>query len=372
MCRKKSSYYVTIVVYRFLTPILALSLSLSQPAQSSVRCEQLFNTGLVGAITQQIIRLNPARLFSKKTILNLTQQQVIELDEFLQSDSFKRPYGMAPGTREPMFMFFWNSLPPGKRDILSFVFESLTNSPKKFRMEFSDLLAANGLPKQKYSSMMEVLINNWHEHLSFAEKPLSFNNWIESLNEIYQQRIRTAEINPSDLARKFELGGKQKNASDLWTTTHGVNMLPTKIEGGKHWVKVNETWLKCIINESDKSMRVLVPREMIRRAAWNPIYSEVLQKKISDGTKPLAHYPAFIAGNGVFYLSDGNHRFILDSRKEVWLELSYPAKTSPFSISLDAIGIAQPTIDKLLQFKNREIDLPGLIGEANAGLFIYF
>ena len=110
---------------------------------------------------------------------------------------------------------------------------------------------------------------------------------------------------------------------------------------------------------------------MVGRAAWNPIYTEGLKAKIASGQRKLAQYPAFLATNGIFYLSDGNHRYILDDRPEVWLEMSYPARTASMSNSFDAIGLAQPSIEKLVSLQKGEITLEDLIGPANAAKIIY-
>lgn len=279
---------------------------------------------------------------------------------------------MGRGLKDPLFFHFMNQLSPAKKESLLLLFEQASNHPKKFRGELNDLLEFNGIKPPESSTMMEVLINNWFEHLNQNEGLVAFSTWLDQINKTYSQKIRQGELNPAELEQKFQYGLKLKAAADNWLSKHGVNTLPVKFENGTHWVQIKETWFKCSINEKTNSIRILVPREIISRAAWNPIYSEVVQKKLADGVKPPAQYPAFVGANGLIYPTDGNHRLIIDGRKEVWIEMSYPARTASFSNTFDAIGIPQPSIEKLLQFDNKEIDLPGLIGADSAARFIYF
>ena len=89
------------------------------------------------------------------------------------------------------------------------------------------------------------------------------------------------------------------------------------------------------------------------------------------GERPLSVYPGFIGADANFYLSDGNHRFAVDQRPEVWVELGYPALNSSLPITFDALGISQPSVEQKLQLMNGEISLVDLIGAVLAQKFFY-
>jgi hypothetical protein len=109
----------------------------------------------------------------------------------------------------------------------------------------------------------------------------------------------------------------------------------------------------------------LIPQTLERYQLWNGI------KKLAEGARPLNFYDGFLGANAYFYLSDGNHRFAIDTRPEVWIEMSYPAKSSSYRITFDAMGIPQPSIENLLKFNNNEISLADLIGEDLSKAFLF-
>ncbi len=345
--------------------ILAFGLLFNLQAALAVnKCESLFypKPGYLQTLKN---------IFSKKPGLQLTENQVLELTEFMGSDLNIKPYGLGRGTHDPLFMYIWSLIPQQKKLTISFLFENSPPEFKKFRMAISEVLVEHKLGNFSSSTFLELLLNNWGEHLFYSTSKKSFSAWVSQLELQHTQRLNSGEISLHELKTKFELGVSYKVAGTNWQNIYGVNELPIKFENSQHQVLVNGSWLKAQIDKTKKSIRILAPRNMVGRAAWNPLSSAVLQAKIANGHRQLSQYPAFLATNGTFYLSDGNHRFALDARPEVWLEMSYPAKTSSMSVSFDAIGIPQPSIEKQLSFFNKEITLEDLVAPAIAERILY-
>lgn len=345
--------------------LIALFVLLIHPcADAKIKCEALFNPK---AGFGEKIRT----LFSRKAKVQLTAEQALELKEFLASHLNIKPYGMGRGTHDPLFIFIWSQIPPQKKLALIFLFENSPQEFMKYRNAITELLSEHQLENSSSATFLELLYSNWGEHLNGTAPKLSFSDWMTQLEYNFNQRLNSGEFRSQDLKLKFEQGVQFKNAGSFWQYLYGVQVLPTRVENTQNLILVNGTWLKAQIDKGKNTIRILAPRHMIGRAAWNPIYSEVLQAKMTNGHRQLSEYPAFIATNGTFYLSDGNHRFILDTRAEVWLEMSYPAKTSSMSVSFDAIGLSQPPVEKQLALMNKEITLEELIGHANAAKLIY-
>lgn len=344
---------------------IAIFLLLAHPnADAKIKCEILLNPK--PGFTDRI-----KNIFARKTPKNLTSEEVLELKEFLESDQNIKPYGMGRGTNDPLFAFMWGQIPQPKKIVLINIFESAPQEFKKFRGAISELLAKHQLDNSTSATFMDLLLSSWGDKLNDGSTKLLFSDWIAQLEQQYLQRLNSGELRVEDLKIKFEQGVQYKSAGSFWQSVIGVHVLPEKTEGSQHMVLVNGSWLKAQIDKSKNSIRILAPRQMIGRAAWNPIYSAVLQEKLANGHRQLKEYPAFLATNGTFYLSDGNHRFVLDTRQEVWLEMSYPAKTASMSISFDAIGLPQPSIENQLRLMNKEITLEDLIDKAIAAKLIY-
>ncbi len=345
--------------------LIALFVLLVHPcADAKIKCEILFNPK--PGFTEKL-----KGLFTRKAQLTLSDEQALELKEFLASDLNIKPYGMGRGTHDPLFIYIWGLIPHPKKLALIYLFENTPQEFKKYRNVITELLSEHQLDSSASATFLELLFSNWGEHLNGDTAKLNFTDWISQLEVKYNQRLNAGEFRIQDLKKKFEQGVQYKNAGTFWQNVYGVHEVPTKMDNSQYLVNINGTWLKAQINKANKSIRILTPRQMIGRAAWNPIYSEVLRAKIANGHRQLSEYPAFLATNGTFYLSDGNHRFMLDTRTEVWLEMSYPAKTSSMSISFDAIGLSQPSIEKQLSLMNKEITLEELIGEELAAKLIY-
>lgn len=345
--------------------LFAVFLLLAHPcAEAKIKCETLFNPKPPG-FAERI-----KGIFTRKAPQTLTSDQALELKEFSVSDLNIRPYGLGRGTQDPLFMFIWSQIPQSKKTALIDLFENGPQEFKKFRSAISEQLTQHQIESTSSTTYLDLLFSNWGDHLnSTSGTILVFSDWMTLLERQYLQRLNAGEFRVHDLKIKFEQALQFKNAGNYWKSVLGVHVLPVKTEGSQHFVLVNGTWLKAQIDKN--SIGILTPRSMIGRAAWNPIYSEVLQAKIANGHQQLKKYPAFLATNGTFYLSDGNHRFILDTRSEVWLEMSYPAKTASMSISFDAIGLPQPSIEKQLKLMNKELTLEDLIGEVIAAKLIY-
>lgn len=309
------------------------------------------------------------QFLAKKNQIELQESQVRELKDFADSGHNIKPYGAGRGANEPLFMYMWTTFPETRKMALSVLFGSAPTEYKKYRSSVSETLSRYHIEAEGNGTYIELLLSNWGDYLKENQRPVDFAKWITELQQKFEQRLRLGEFHIQELKLKFETGVKITEASAYWKNL-GVKRLETRVNNVEQQVLVNGRWLRCEVDNQQKTIRILAPRDMVGRAAWNPLYTEVLIAKMA-GHRTLAKYPAFLATNGIFYLSDGNHRFALDTRQEVWVEMSFSATTSSMSISFDAIGLRQPPTEDLVRLQNNETTLEDLIGSSNAARIIY-
>lgn len=369
--RKFSYHFETLktVLTTYLVALLLLSL-FSQNSEAQIKCETLFKPTITQRILAPLSALNP---FSKKEQLVLSPEKVELLKALVQDSKLARPYGLRRGESEPMLIMMWHELKPEHRDV---IFEVLDDGPAdfaKFRSHFSKILERHKIESDSSHSFLEHLLSNYADHLKFQTPVKKFSNWMLDNVALFEARLKTGELNLQNLRSELQTAIQMKIVSDKWQSQYGVNALPVVKDAQNNiYVQLKSgDKLTAKISSDLKTIKMLVPKSLIGRAAWNPIYSEVLQAKIAAGTKPPEVYDGFLATNGIFYLTDGNHRFILDSREKVWIQMSHPAKSSPMSVSFDAIGLKQPSVEVLMDFFNGKLTLEDLIGGANANRIEY-
>jgi hypothetical protein len=345
--------------------MIAFVFLLSLSAHSAEKCESYFKPNFIARLNQKFINL------SSRDTLELSQSQISDLKKILTHEEFKKPYGMPPRGSSPMFWYIWEITPLTIKETITYIIEKSPQNQRDLRKNINSVLEKNGLNENKFDSFLETIISTWSDYVQFNTNPKSFSDWVKTEYSSYLEQIRSGEISVSDLKQSYRLGLNYRKASKAWGTQIGVSTLKTKTENNQSFVQIKDQWYKCQIDAQDKSIKILVPRELVRRAAWNPLYTEVLTKKLASGAKPLKQYPGFLAANAYFYLSDGNHRFAIDTRPEVWIEMSYPAQSSSYGITFDAMGIRQPSVENLLKFNNNEISLADLIGEDLSKAFIF-
>ncbi len=350
---------------------LLITLLFISPCHAKLQCEKLFKPSFTETIRAGLNYLNPLRGLSKNKISVITSDEAIEIAEFFKSDLNMRPYGMAQNQSEPLMMYIWNLIPEGKKSALVSLIQNSDQSFTKFHSSMSNALSAHQIELGVGSTFFSALVRNWTDSIRFSSEPMSFENWIAEALQSYNKRLHNGDLNLQELKFRYDQGLVFNRASEHWKNSFGVHILQTRESNGETQIFINGQWLKTKINKSENSILILAARTMVKRAAWNPIYSKVLQQKIESGQRPLAKYPSFIGTDGFFYLSDGNHRFTIDNRPEVWLEMSYPARTSSMSNTFDAIGIPQPSIENLAKLLANEITLESLIGETFAAKIIF-
>jgi hypothetical protein len=351
--------------------VVALLLTLfSQKSQAQIKCEALFIPSLSQRILAPLSAFNP---FARKEQLVLSPEKIELLKELVQDSKYARPFGLRRGESEPLLIMMWHELKPEHRDL---IFEILDDGPtefSKFRSHFSKILERHKIESASSHSFLEHLLSNYADHLRFQTPVKKFSNWMQDNVAHFEARLNSGELNLQKLRSELQTALQMKLVSDKWQSQYGVNELPLIKDAQKNvfvQLKSGDT-LPVKISSDGKTIKMLVPKSIISRAAWNPIYSEVLQAKIAAGTKPPEVYDGFLATNGLFYLTDGNHRFILDSREKVWIQMSNPAKTASMSISFDAIGLKQPSVEVLMNFFDGKLTLEDLIGGANAARITY-
>ena len=345
----------------FFTPALS----------NSLQCTSLFHASSTARVAEAARRFVPELLLPQRKGIVLDQIKRNDWSDLVLKDDFKKPYGMGRDAKNPLFFFIWNSLPEAKRDLLVLLLHESSKNKKNFRADLNKLLAANRLTIPSSHTFVDVLINEWSDYIKSIDSPLNVIDWLKELNNQLEIGLRDGKVSLNELASSYSFGLRASVAKENWQSVHGTFSLPVQHRDGKDWLGVQGKWFQAELNHTQKKVRVLVPRGLIKRAAWNPIYSEVLQQKIQSGTPPPAAYPAFVASDGHIYLSDGNHRFILDQRGEVWVEMGIPIRTVSLSVSFDALGIPQPSIEKIISFNEGAIDLAELAGADSNSKFFY-
>ena len=342
-------------------------------AHAKLRCESLFKPSLTQSISQRLQILNPSRYFNKSPNLTLSALHIDALNELSAKPEWKRPYGMGRDENSPLFIFMWQNLKPEMREAISIVLDNAPTDQKKFRNYLDEIYKANEISHPSGHTFLDSVISSWIDVVKFKKPNFSFSEWIKNIEQNFENRIRTGELNRQNIQMQFDKAKRFNEVQEEWHSRYGVFALEEKAsEGNRRIIKLKSGHeLDAVVSSDGKSIKLKVPRNLVGRAAWNPIYTEVLQDKISKGVKPPEIYDGFLATNGTFYLTDGNHRFILDQRQEVWIRLSYPAKTASMSISFDAFGFSQPKVETLVEFFDGKKTLEDLIGGANAARIQY-
>lgn len=342
MAFHRSSQFETLKVLLVLLLFLAAPQSFSAP-----RCEDLFKPGFVTRIMNWLP-------FAKKA--DLSEAQINELKGILEDTRFERPYGMARDEKDPMFTYLWLQMSVSQRQVLTEIIEAAPKEFKKFYSSITSALESKNL-EIKHQHFVNYLLLAWGQQLRDG-KASSFSDWMMDLETKLQSE------DADKLKARYKTGQEMTLADQNWKSL-GVKALEMKASQ----VRVGDVWLKCKI--SADSIRILVPREMVKHAAWNPLSTEVLIQKMQSNAPKLSVFPGFLGADAKFYLSDGNHRFAVDTRPEVWIEMSFPAKSSSFSISFDAMGIPQPSLEQKLQLLKNEITLQDILGPLNYRRFYY-
>ena len=353
----------------FLFVIFFLALALPKPSFAQIKCEALFKPTLTQRLFTGISSINP---FTKKVKLQLNTDEVAHLSELLNSNEYIRPYGLSRGEKESLFLIMWNELPEAKKNIIIKVLDDGPAEFKKVRNHLTEILNHHKLESSNSHSFFEVVISNYTDYLNSASNPKKFSDWMQTSTDYFDAQLKSGQLNLQTLRTELRLSLQKRQVNDRWQNQYGVYQLPVSDKGGEKFVNLKSGAQLRFVNNGANTIKVEVPRSMIGRAAWNPLYSEVLQAKISAGGKPPEVYDGFLATNGVFYLTDGNHRYAaLETREKVWINMSYPAKTSSMAITFDAIGLAQPSVEVLMDFFDGKLTLEDLVGGANAARIIY-
>ena len=354
----------------FLFSVFFITLALPNHSFAQIKCEALFKPTLAQQLFTGIKSINP---FAKKIKLQLTSDEVTHLNELLSSSEFVRPYGLGRGEKESLFLIMWNDLPEAKKNLIVKILDDGPAEFKKVRPHLTKILNEHQLETGHSNSFFELVINNYTDYLNFTTPAKKFSDWMKTSTDHFEGQLKSGDLNLHKLRSELQLGLQKKLVSERWQNSFGVNQLPVSTDNlGNQFVTLKSGAKLRAAKYDASTLKIEVPKAMVGRAAWNPLYSEVLQAKISAGGKPPEVYDGFLATNGVFYLTDGNHRFAaLENREKVWIKLSNPAKTASMAVSFDAIGLAQPSVEVLMDFFNGKLTLEDLIGGANAARIIY-
>lgn len=354
----------------FLFYAFLLTLALPSTSFAQIKCEALFKPTFTQTLLGKINSINP---FAKKEKLQLSTEEVAHLNELLNSAEYVRPYGLGRGEKESLFFIMWHDLPEAKKNLIVKILDDGPAEFKKVRKHFTEVLDQHKLETGHSNSFIELIINNYTDHLNFATAPQKFSDWLQTATDYFDAQLKSGELNLHTLRADLLAGTQKRQANDRWQKYAANELALSKDNNGHLVVNLKSgQQLRAVVSRDQKTIKLEVPRTMVGRAAWNPLYSEVLQAKISAGKKPPEVYDGFLATNGTFYLMDGNHRFAaLETRDRVWIQMSYPAKTASMSISFDAIGLAQPSPEVLMDFFNGKLTLEDMIGGANAARIIY-
>ncbi len=260
---------------------------------------------------------------------------------------------------DPMLWMIWRKLPQQAQSAIIRLLSYAQGNQSEIRKFTSRSLKEISENPSDSNLFFEVILSRWLNDRINHE--INFKDWLtQELDQFEQKLVEDGDLF-DQLSSKLNWAQLATEASQSWSERAGVHRLNIVSRGRHSEVEILNSFYPVRLNTSQKSLKIRVPRNLIRVAAWNPIYHEVLVKKATEGFEQLAKYPGFLAADGYFYLSDGNHRFTLDQREFVWIEMSYPAQTSSMRITFDAIGLPQPSLENLILYYTRQINLNDLI-----------
>lgn len=260
---------------------------------------------------------------------------------------------------DPMLLFIWMQLPAEAQQAMTRLLSQATGSQREIRDYVVRSLSEISPAVSDSNLLFEEFLSTWLNDRNGSD--INFQNWILKGTQQYDDNLKAKPYLLTELQVKYDWAKSATEASQNWSNKIGVHTINTFQKNGQNVIEINNLFYAVKVNEADHSIQIRIPRNRIRVAAWNPIYHEVLLKKVQQGGQPLKKYPAFLAANGYFYLSDGNHRFTLDTREEVWVEMSYPVRTSSMGITFDAMGLVQPSIEDLILYDQGEKSLVDII-----------
>ncbi len=268
-------------------------------------------------------------------------------------------------SQNDIFLYiFFEKMSPESRAVLNQVLDSrrVYRTGDRIGEAYEMIRIVSGAPV-KHASFLTVVIENWAHDTRLDQR--SFPQWMNELQASYRQRQWRGEFDSREFQERF-LSAYQRTVSfEVWRQTFALSSFGI-VPDAKGDLYIGSRYLGRFESEKGDIVLLRVPRANIKRAAWNPISNTVILKKIESGFRRIQNYDGFLAADGYFYLSDGNHRFALDHRQEVVIKLSNPVSVSSLSDSLDAIGISQPSPDKLVLYQQGRLALEDLVGEAHA------
>ncbi|MCO5144350.1 MAG: hypothetical protein M9962_14785 [Oligoflexia bacterium] len=187
---------------------------------------------------------------------------------------------------------------------------------------------------------------------SFLDQFIKKTLDVENISELIDSNIKNLKLLNKEKLLEFEallrdarIKAKVKN---WWQKEAGVASLSTKIENGKNFIKINSRWIEAKV--IGQKMQFTIDRTFVRRPAWNPLESTKKIIEMADkGVPPPKAYSAVIGNDENLYLLDGNHRFHIDTRKSVIIEVSYPPKSVEWRGMLDLIGASQPSEEEIFK-----------------------
>ena len=366
MFRMKTSYFIILFIFFGVSP----------GAYASPQCADLFSnersSRLFSQMAQSSKELLAKVLIRKPKGVLFTEAHVAAWNVLLSDQTQFKKLDYVMGTRDsrnPVVWYVWKKIPENSKEaILDLLSEDFGDEIQIRRgvQKRLELISADPLNNKRF---FETILSTWLSDKRVIN--VTFAEWLAKNLIDYDKKLAESSTFLQEVKEKYRFGAAATSAKKYWSDRAGVQLLLIEENGNHARVNVEGTWFEAKINSSKASLRVLVPRNRVKVAAWNPIYHEVILKKISQGGTPLKEYPGFLGADGYFYLSDGNHRFTIDRRELVWIEMSYPAKSSSLAITFDAMGIPQPKIEDLIQFYQGETDLKDLMPQKTLSEIVF-
>lgn len=296
---------------------------------------------------------------------SFTSSERRALREF--ADGVMRPEMRSRESQAPFFLYIlFSETPAATRSALSRVLDSKLPFPSSGSRSEGiekayDLFARVSGSSIRSGSFLETVLENWIYDTRSDFRSLA--RWMTDLETLYRKRESEGEFAKAQFHESLNSSRLRVAASEHWRETVSLSRLGIDADTVGSEIFLDGHHLGSVVGIEGNVAILRVPRARIKRAAWNPLSSEVLRKKIEDGFPKVRAYEAFLAADGYFYLLDGNHRFYLDDRQEVSIKISRPIAISSLSTTLDAMGVPQPKIENLVLYHQGKLALENLIGE---------
>ena len=218
-----------------------------------------------------------------------------------------------------------------------------------FLTDLAHELALPYLPPTLVANVVESYANERDFH---RRKLPPMREWIRGR---LAEREKKLTANPELAAQWRALHAQlveEYRATQYWYRAFQVDLPFERTGGNKIRVSVGQNVYAGHVRNGEAIL--WVPASQVAHPAWNPLSETNLMYMARDRVPPPDAWPTSVGLDGKFYLQDGNHRFAISGKQEVWVRIAFPPRTEPLRIFLDTWGVTQPRMGDVVRLYRGE------------------